>query len=193
VPVQLRALTPDDAPAVLRLNERSVHHLAPLDAAGYAWFLAHAVHPWAAEVDGALAGFTFVLDPGLDYPSENYRWFSQRWERFRYLDRVVVDEGRRRRGVATAIYDAVEAAARAEGVPVLLEVNAVPPNEPSLAFHAARGYAEVGTLRHGDAKVVSLRAWTPAGASEVDHDQQRPSPPSRPSRGGDRLQGPADA
>ena len=36
-----------------------------------------------------------------------------------------------------------------------LEVNAVPPNAGSLAFHAARGFVEVGVLGD-DTKAVSL-------------------------------------
>jgi predicted GNAT superfamily acetyltransferase len=164
MPVRIRPLTPADVPEVLRLNEASVHHLAPLDAEGAGWFLEHALHAWGAEVAGsaegaALGGFVLVLAPGLDYPSENYRWFAERWDRFHYLDRVVVDAAHRRSGIGTAIYDAVEGAAAAADVPVLLEVNAVPPNEPSLAFHAARGYREVGQLEHPGGKVVSLRAW----------------------------------
>lgn len=171
MPPVVRPLAPADVPDVLRLNEASVHHLAPLDAEGAAWFLRHALHAWAADVDGRLAGFVLVLAPGLDYPSDNYRWFAARWERFHYLDRVVVDASHRRSGVGTAIYDAVERAAAEADVPVLLEVNAVPPNEPSLAFHAARGYREVGQLEHPGGKVVSLRAWrAEAGPSPARAD-----------------------
>jgi len=42
-----------------------------------------------------------------------------------------------------------------DGDGVGLEVTAVPPNEPSLAFHAARGYLEVGRLGD-DTYAVSL-------------------------------------
>lgn len=155
----LRPLTPDDAPTVLAINEASVHHLAPLDEAEYRWFLDRAALAWGAEVDGELAGFVFVLDPGQPYASRNYAWFSERYESFAYLDRVAIDARARRQGVGTAIYDAVEAHAAARGVPLLLEVNLDPPNEPSLAFHAARGFTEVGTLAHdGGAKVVRLLA-----------------------------------
>jgi predicted GNAT superfamily acetyltransferase len=155
----LRPLTPADAPVVLAINEASVHHLAPLDEAEYRWFLDVAVLALGAEVEGALVGFTLVLEPGAAYASRNYAWFSERYDRFLYLDRVAIDEGARRRGVGTTIYDAVEAAAAERGVPLLLEVNLEPPNEPSLAFHASRGFAPVGTLSHDEgAKVVQLLA-----------------------------------
>jgi len=155
----LRPLTPADGPVVLAINEASVHHLAPLEEVEYQWFLDHAALAWGAEVDGELAGFVFVLDPGVEYGSRNYAWFSERYDDFSYLDRVAIDLRARRRGVGTAIYDAVEAHAAERNRPLLLEVNIEPPNHPSLAFHASRGFAEVGTLEHDDgAKVVRLLA-----------------------------------
>lgn len=157
----VRPLAPLDRDAVLHLNLESVHHLAPMDADEYQWFLDHARCAWAAEVDGEVAGFVLVLEPGLGYESRNYAWFSERHDDFLYLDRVSVGSGFRRVGVGTAIYDAVEALAADLGLPVLLEVNAKPANEPSLAFHRSRGYREVGTLEHPDAKVVSLQVKAP--------------------------------
>lgn len=161
MPPVIRPLAHPDAAAVLRLNHESVHHLAPLGDEGYAWFLDHAACAWAAEVDGVVAAFVLVLEPGLAYESANYRWFSERRDDFLYLDRVAVDAPHRRLGVGSAVYDAVEDLADSTGRPVLLEVNARPANEPSLAFHERRGYVEVGTLEHPDGKVVSLRERPP--------------------------------
>lgn len=159
---EIRPLTLDDADRVLRINEEVVHKLAPMDLDEYRWFLDAAACAWAADVDGVLAGFVLVLDPGVAYDSRNYRWFSERYEHFAYLDRVAVGPDHRRMGVGGAIYDAVEAKAASEGRPVLLEVNIEPPNHASLAFHEARGYREVGTLEHdGGAKVVRLLRWDP--------------------------------
>jgi predicted GNAT superfamily acetyltransferase len=158
----LRPLAPRDAAAVLAINEASVHHLAPMDEAEYRWFLDVAALALGAEVDGEVAGFVLVLDPGVEYASRNYAWFSDHYDSFAYLDRVAIAEGARRRGVGTAIYDAVEAYASDRAVPLLLEVNIQPANEPSLAFHASRGFEEVGTLAHdGGAKVVRLLAKHP--------------------------------
>lgn len=160
----IRPLAASDVEAVLRLNHESVHHLAPMDEVAYDWFLRHAACAWAAVADGEVAGFVLVLEPGVPYPSANYRWFSEHRTDFLYLDRVAVDEPHRRRGVGSAIYDAVEALADASERSVLLEVNARPANEPSLAFHDRRGYVEIGTLEHDDGKVVSLRERAPAPA-----------------------------
>lgn len=161
----LRPLGPDDAEAVLALNEAVVHKLAPMDEAAYRWYLDATTLALAAEVDGAFAGFTLILEPGRPYDSANYRWFAARYDAFRYLDRVAVDAAFRRTGVGSAIYDRVEAEAAAAGVPVLLEVNEQPPNHASLAFHAGRGYQPVGTLDHdGGAKVTRMLALPPPPA-----------------------------
>lgn len=162
MPTALRPLTGDDLATVLAINEASVHHLAPLDEEELRWFLDDATLALGAVVDGQLVGFVLVLAPGLSYASRNYAWFSSRYDDFLYLDRVAIDGRARRQGVGTAIYEAVEAAAAERGVPLLLEVNIQPVNEPSLAFHAGRGFAEVGTLEHDEgAKVVRLLAKEP--------------------------------
>lgn len=161
--VTLRPLTPGDATVVLAINEASVHHLAPLDEAEYRWFLDAAALALGAVIDGEVVGFVLVLDPGVAYASRNYAWFSERYDAFAYLDRVAIDARARRRGVGNAIYDFVEQHASQRGAPLLLEVNIEPPNHASLAFHAARGFEEVGTLAHDDgAKVVQLMAKQPA-------------------------------
>jgi uncharacterized protein len=139
-------MTEDDVARVLELNATHVELLSPLDRPRL-----DALRGWATRfdvicVEGAVAGFVVVLAPGTAYDSPNYRWFGERYgEAFHYLDRVVVDEAFRRRGLASAVYDVVEQAAAERGR-LALEVNLDPPNEPSLAFHRARGYSEVGQL-----------------------------------------------
>ncbi len=156
VTAQLRPLRPDDADAVLAINEAVVHKLAPMDHPEYLWFLEVATCAWAAEVDGEVAGFVLVLEPGHAYDSRNYRWFSERYDDFLYLDRVAIHHDHRRQGVGGVIYDGVEALAAAQGRPVLLEVNVEPPNHASLAFHQSRGYLPVDTLDHPGGKRVQL-------------------------------------
>jgi len=69
--------------------------------------------------------------------------------------RVAVAASQRRRGIGAQLYDAMEVAA-ASFERMVCEVNVLPPNHASLAFHAARGYVEVGRLAHGPAKLVAL-------------------------------------
>jgi predicted GNAT superfamily acetyltransferase len=154
--VRLRALTESDVPRVLALNEAEVEMLAPMDELRLR-LLHDVAHQFAViDVGGAFGGFVVTFAPGADYDSENYRWFTERYgDGFLYLDRVVVDPTVRRRGVAGRVYDLVESVASAYGL-LALEVNLVPRNDASLAFHLARGFVEVGRLGD-DAHLVSLQ------------------------------------
>lgn len=144
-PPTLRPITEADVPEVLALNHRFVELLSPLDTDRLAWLTGLADRADVLDVDGAVGGFVLTFRPGTAYDSENYRWFAERYDDYYYLDRIVVAEHLRRRGLARFVYDAVEEVARDHGR-MTLEVNVDPPNDPSLAFHRARGYAEVGRL-----------------------------------------------
>ena len=95
------------------------------------------------DLDGAFAGFVVTFGPGVAYDAENYVWFMERHERFYYLDRIVLADSYRRRGLGGFVYDELERVAAPYGR-LCLEANLVPRNDASLAFHEARGYVEVG-------------------------------------------------
>ncbi len=150
----LRPLRETDVADVLTLNERNVMNLAPMDEARLHELRDLADRFDVLDVDGAFAGFVITFAPGTVYDSENYRWFGARHRSFYYLDRIVLHEGFRRRGLGGFVYDEMERVA-APYRRLSLEVNVVPRNDVSLAFHEARGYVEVGRL--GDEEhLVSL-------------------------------------
>lgn len=151
----LRTLETADLEAVLELNQGALDGVTSLDRARLEEILALADSAVVADDAGKVAGFAITLASGSAYDSTNYRWFADRYDDFAYLDRVVVSPDHRRRGVATLIYDSLERSAAACGR-MALEVNIEPPNRPSLDFHAARGYAEVGRLAQDDGKVCGM-------------------------------------
>ena len=108
--MKLRPIEPRDHADVLALNERNVELLAPLseerlvELAGAASF-AHVI-----DVDGAFAGFVLVFTAGAAYDGENFAWFAERYPDYGYLDRIVLHEDFRRRGLGGQVYDEVEAA-----------------------------------------------------------------------------------
>jgi predicted GNAT superfamily acetyltransferase len=153
--MRLRELAAADRPKVLRLHDESVEVLSEMDEERLEFILSLAHRSLVAELDGEVVGFAIAIAQGTGYDSDNYRWFSERYERFLYLDRIAVDATRRRHGLGGALYDAMEAKAAASGR-MVCEVNVEPPNEVSLAFHRARGYHEVGRLAHGTVRTVAL-------------------------------------
>jgi predicted GNAT superfamily acetyltransferase len=154
----LRPVEDRDVPDVLALNHRNVEALAPMDEPRLHELQGLADRFDVLELDGAFAGFVIAFAPGTSYDSENYRWFAERYADFYYLDRIVLHEDVRRRGLGGFVYDELERTAKEHGR-LTLEVNLVPRNEPSLAFHERRGYVEVGRL--GDAThLVSLMEKT---------------------------------
>ncbi|HEX3430169.1 MAG TPA: GNAT family N-acetyltransferase [Rhizomicrobium sp.] len=89
--------------------------------------------------------FLIALAERAPDDAPNFRWFAGRFDRFVYIDRVVVAASARRRGLGRLLYnDLIEAASRAGYASVCCEVNVDPPNPRSDSFHARLGFEEIG-------------------------------------------------
>ncbi len=157
--LMIRHLEEADLPTVLALNAGAVPGVGEIDRARLDDLLAWAtVAPAAVDAYERLVGFAIALGPGQPYESPNYRWFADTYDSFLYVDRVVVAPNVRGAGIGSALYAHLEHAA--EGAEVLCaEVNVRPRNDTSLAFHAARGFEEVGQQEvYEGAYLVSLMA-----------------------------------
>ncbi len=162
--IRIRELERRDHERVLELNQASVQELSSLDEQrlDYILALAHRSLVAVSAEDDVLA-FALAIAPGTDYDSLNYTTLGEMFESFLYLDRIAVAESARRQGLGAALYDAMEAAA-APFERMVCDVNIEPRNDASLAFHAARGYREVGELSHGGVKTVALMSQELGGA-----------------------------
>jgi len=116
---------------------------------------------------GNIDAFLLALDQDADYDSPNFGWFRARYPRFVYVDRIVVAASARGRGCARRLYDDLfEHARRARHDRVVCEVNSNPPNPESDAFHAALGFAEVGTASvYGGSRTVRYLSYAPGQAA----------------------------
>ena len=101
-----------------------------------------------------IVGFIICMREGSTYGSENYKFFTQRLKKFLYVDRVVVDERHRRSGLGKAIYQDIFAYVNDKNLPIALEVNTEPVNQPSLNFHEKMGFEKVGTRNFDDHSVA---------------------------------------
>jgi predicted GNAT superfamily acetyltransferase len=100
-----RAAERGDLPAIVALNDAAIPHVNALPERVWHGFLAgDARVRVASDRQGAIAALTVVLPPGRAYGSENYAWFQRKLADFAYVDRIVVGEGLRGRGVGRAAY-----------------------------------------------------------------------------------------
>ncbi|WP_324263020.1 GNAT family N-acetyltransferase [Altererythrobacter sp. H2] len=96
-----------------------------------------------------------AFDQHADYDSPNFLWFRDRYNRFVYVDRIIVAADARGQGLARQLYAQLfELAGHAGHVVVTCEINSDPPNPASDAFHAAAGFAEAGRAALANGKTV---------------------------------------
>jgi uncharacterized protein len=160
-----RPLREADLAAALAVNEDAVPMVGSITLDQLRWFAAEAFACWVAvDEAGTVGGLLVALTEGSTYPSPNYRWFAQRYERFGYVDRVAVTPAWQGRGVGRRFYTELLAAAGARWPVLLAEVNVEPRNDRSLAFHERFGFVVVGEeddRRHGTR--VAMLAYDVAG------------------------------
>jgi predicted GNAT superfamily acetyltransferase len=135
----IRALTRDDLPLVLTLNNAHAVEVNALTAAELDALFA--VAELGLIVGDGLA-FVIALSERTPAQGPNHAWFLARQPSFLYIDRVVVAPHARRGGHARRLYEHLAATAGTR--PLCCEVNVVPPNPVSLAFHERLGFAPCG-------------------------------------------------
>lgn len=143
--VEIRAIERGDLDRILEINEANVPEVGSVDADRMAFLLGVSPIALAVASGGAIVGFCLVMTSDAPYDSVNFRWFTERYDDFMYLDRVAFDAAAQGLGLGTLLYAEVHRLMVERNASSLaLEVNVDPPNETSLAFHARRGFVEVG-------------------------------------------------
>ncbi|MFT3987573.1 GNAT family N-acetyltransferase [Aestuariivirga sp.] len=141
---------------LLALNNAHAEELSFKTAEGFAKLIVS-----ASFVRAAADGLAFLIGfhEGCHYDSPNFQWLKRRFPRFNYIDRVAVSAEARGRGLARALYGEFEKDTRAQGRERLVcEINSVPPNPQSDAFHRALGFSPVGEQHLGD-RDKTVRYW----------------------------------
>lgn len=139
---QLRQLRSGDLPALLALNNQHAAALSWLEPASFASLIEKACF---ARTSGDAEALLIALDQDAAYDNPNFAWLSARFERFVYIDRVVVAEHAQGRGLAGALYEMLKREARANGqVRLACKINLSPPNPGSVAFHRRLGFEQIG-------------------------------------------------
>lgn len=167
----LRDVAAGDFAAILALNDAETRQTSPMDQDRLRSLVSLCEICRVFVVDGRLAAFLIALRDGAAYDNDNFRWFSARFERFLYVDRIVVDATYSGRRIGSRLYDDLFAAARTRGIETIAcEYNLDPPNPASRAFHDRFGFREVGQQRVADGtKRVSMQvASVPESSTRID-------------------------
>lgn len=156
----IRPAVPFDFEQILALNREWERYLSPVDHARLVELDRKAAYHRVVQHERRIAAFLLVFREGSDYDSANYRWFAERYERFLYVDRVVVGSRYQRKGFGVALYrDLFDFAREARVERITCEYDLEPKNEVSERFHQAFGFEEVATRWvDGGKKRVTLQS-----------------------------------
>ena len=110
------------------------------------------------ERNQEVLGFVLAMRNGAAYDNANFSWFSDRLNRFVYVDRIVLGDQARGLGLGKRLYDQLAEHAQCHGSLIMAaEIDQYPPNAGSMAFHKAYGFIEIGTRTLDSGKIVSMQ------------------------------------
>ena len=131
--------------ALYTLNQTNAPEVGFLDSLDYLkGLLEKSFINFCVKNDNEIIGFMVCFREGSDYSSKNYKFFMDNENHFIYIDRVVIKEEYRRKGIANHLYTLIEEIATEEGSPLCCEVNTFPENKPSIGFHKKFGFIGIG-------------------------------------------------
>ena len=156
----IRDVVDADFEAIVALNDDEVQQTSPMDVNRLRFLVALSSYCKVVTVESRVVAFLIALREGAPYENDNYRWFSERFSTFIYVDRIVVDAGFSGRGLGKKLYGDLFEFARSQRVAmVTCEYNIEPRNPASQIFHDKFDFRQLGThwVAHGT-KRVSLQA-----------------------------------
>jgi uncharacterized protein len=157
--IHIRDAAVADFERIVAINTMFVQETSAMDIARLRQLHVLAFHHRVAVVDDQIAGFLLTMRDDAAYANDNFEWFSARYPRFVYVDRIVVAAAASGHGIGRRLYGDLFARSRANDIGIVAcEYNIEPPNPASKAFHDRFGFVEVGTQRvAGGSKLVSLQ------------------------------------
>lgn len=153
----IRDVGPASVSTVHAMNENALPHVNSMRPAYFRAQVDRDGYFRAVYAGERPVAFLLAMTEAADYDSLNFLWFREHYDRFVYIDRIVVDAAHRRHGHGLALYEDLAQWASGRTPRLACEVNIRPPNEPSMRFHQAQGFVPVGTQdTDGGRKTVSL-------------------------------------
>ena len=146
-----------DLKEILAINQANIPEVGNIDSINRL----NSLIDWSSHLivvrEEEIAGFIILMRENQSYDSLNYEFFNSQGYPFLYIDRIAIKEEHRRKGLGQMIYSKTIQIAKEFNLPICCEVNTLPKNEPSLAFHDSFGFEDVGTKEYQNHSVVYLR------------------------------------
>jgi predicted GNAT superfamily acetyltransferase len=101
-----------------------------------------------------IVGFIICMREGAAYWSENYQFFTKRLKSFSMSIEWRLMSATEEQAWDKLYMKTIFSQANNESLPVALEVNTQPVNQPSLNFHEKMGFDQVGTREFDDHSVA---------------------------------------
>ena len=155
----LRNVKIDDLKDIIEINEESIPAVNTVSLMQFKSFLTDSIYfKVVTNRSQKICGFLLVLPSGLEYDSLNYKWFSSRYEKFAYIDRIAISKNWRNKGMGKSLYTDLENTLKDYNL-IACEFNVIPLNLVSKQFHESLDYEIVGfQLTENGTKKVSLMA-----------------------------------
>ena len=153
----LRNAKIDDLKDIIEINEESIPAVNTVSLMQFKSFLRDSIYfKVVTNRSQKICGFLLVLPSGLEYDSLNYKWFSSRYEKFAYIDRIAISKNWRNKGMGKSLYTDLENTLKDYNL-IACEFNVKPLNQVSKQFHESLDYENVGfQLTENGTKKVSL-------------------------------------
>ena len=154
----IRTLRPTDLELIHKWNESTVPKVNSLTFEEFRLQSINCTHSYIQySTDSMPVGFIFLYDEKTYYDSLNYLYFKNRYQKFLYVDRIIIAGEYQKKGYGQQLYDFVIDTHNPDIF--CCEVNITPPNRQSLSFHHKYGFKEIGQQNVYN-KVVSLLTYS---------------------------------
>lgn len=158
----IRDASRHDFEDILVLNRGSEDKTSPMSLIRLSNIDAISCYHKVVLVQDKIVAFAVAMLNQADYLNDNFAWFKQRYSKFLYLDRIVVDDNFGARGIGSYVYkDLITHASEVGAEYLVCEYNLEPLNIASQALHKKFEFTEVGQKTTvGNTKRVSMQART---------------------------------
>jgi len=156
----IRDIETADHDRIVDLNAKVVEWTSPMSSGQLQGLVSMAAFRKVIVSDDAVVGFILVMASDCLYKNDNFSWFAERYSRFLYIDRIVIDSKKSQAGFGRALYEQLISYGRERSSKQLVcEYTFSPLNKGSRLFHQRLGFSEVGRRQlTGSEKIVSMQS-----------------------------------